>query len=109
MGSRGMHNGIMQPVNIFVPVTRTKGGFKDWGRGLSLEKEGFLSRLFVLLSDLGQNGLHNDDGENARLMAIDVRKYRRLKNRLVALGKIKIERSGGRNGVEDTKKGEALI
>jgi uncharacterized protein YdaU (DUF1376 family) len=65
----------------------------DWRAstlGLSCEEEGFFWRFNLLLYDR-MGVLTDDDNMNARSLSMDVRSYRRLKARLVALGKIRIE------------------
>lgn len=64
----------------------------DWvaaTRGMSLDEEGFFWRFMVLFYDrMGDFG--DDDATNARAMSLDVRVYKKMKARLVALGKIAI-------------------
>lgn len=65
----------------------------DWvaaTRGMSLDEEGFFWRLTVLLYDR-MGTLADDDMANARAMSLDVRIYRKMKARMVALGKIAID------------------
>jgi uncharacterized protein YdaU (DUF1376 family) len=65
----------------------------DWvasTRGLSCEEEGFFWRFNLLLYDR-MGVLVDDDQSNARALSLDVRAYRRLKARLVTLGKIKVD------------------
>jgi uncharacterized protein YdaU (DUF1376 family) len=64
----------------------------DWvasTRGLSCEEEGFFWRFNLLLYDR-MGVLVDDDQMNARALSLDVRAYKRLKARLVHLGKIQI-------------------
>ena len=65
----------------------------DWAastRGLSLEEEGFFWRFTLLMYDR-MGVLADDDRINSRAMGIDIRSYRFNKNKLVAMGKIRIE------------------
>ncbi|WP_414461772.1 DUF1376 domain-containing protein [Hyphomicrobium sp. DY-1] len=64
----------------------------DWAaatRGFSLEEEGFYWRFTVLLYDR-MGDLLDDDAHNARAMSLDIRVYKKMKARMVALGKIYI-------------------
>lgn len=65
----------------------------DWvasTRGLSLEEEGFFWR-FTLLQYDRMGSVVDDDALNSRHLNLDQRVYRRLKLRLVELGKIRVE------------------
>lgn len=65
----------------------------DWvasTRGLTCEEEGFFWRFNLLLYDR-MGVLADDDAMNARALSVDIRTFRRLKSRLVSLGKIQIE------------------
>lgn len=63
----------------------------DWHQsvaGWPLELEGFYWRLVRFM--YARNGLEDSDADNARMMGLDPRAYRRLKAQLVALGVIEI-------------------
>jgi uncharacterized protein YdaU (DUF1376 family) len=65
----------------------------DWvasTRGLSLEEEGFFWR-FTLLQYDRMGSVVDDDMLNSRALNLDLRVYRRLKDKLVAAGKIRIQ------------------
>lgn len=65
----------------------------DWRAstlGLSCEEEGFFWRFNLLLYDR-MGVLTDDDAVNCRSMNMDIRSYRRLRQRLIDLGKIRIE------------------
>lgn len=64
----------------------------DWTaatRGFSLDEEGFYWRFTVLLYDK-MGDLQDNDQLNARALSLDIRVYKKMKARLVALGKIYI-------------------
>jgi uncharacterized protein YdaU (DUF1376 family) len=64
----------------------------DWRTGcdsvaMTIEQEGFYFRLLSLLY-VRDGLLYDRDGENADMMRLDVRTYRRLKGQLLTLGKL---------------------
>lgn len=62
----------------------------DWvasTRGLSLDEEGFFWRFTVLFYDR-MGDLPDNDADNARAMNLDVRRYKFMKERMIARGKI---------------------
>lgn len=64
----------------------------DWTaatRGFSLDEEGFYWRFTVLLYDK-MGDLADNDAHNARSMSLDIRVYKKMKARLIELGKIYI-------------------
>ena len=54
---------------------------------MTIEQEGFYVRLLSLLY-VRDGLLYDRDGENADMMRLDVRTYRRLKGQLLTLGKL---------------------
>jgi len=68
----------------------------DWRSGcigLTLEQEGFYIRVCAFISDTGQRLPVDDDSAAAKLMGLHTNAYRKVRDQLVALGKI-VERSG---------------
>lgn len=64
----------------------------DWAaatRGFSLDEEGFYWRFTVLLYDK-MGDLADNDANNARSMSLDIRVFKKMKARMLALGKIYI-------------------
>jgi uncharacterized protein YdaU (DUF1376 family) len=65
----------------------------DWvasTRGMTVEEEGFYFRFTMRCYDR-MGPLIDDDQINSRAMEMDIRAYRRLKARMIALGKIRLE------------------
>jgi uncharacterized protein YdaU (DUF1376 family) len=64
----------------------------DWAsatRGFSLDEEGFYWRFTILLYDK-MGDLADNDANNARSLSLDIRVYKKMKARMLALGKIYI-------------------
>lgn len=70
--------------------------FRDGTRRLSFEERGFYGDVLDLIYETGDD-LPDDDEENAWRLRCDVRTYRRLKARLVELGKLLVDAGRLRN------------
>lgn len=86
----GHNSGIVADELPRIHIARVH--INDWRSsyfGATVEEEGFAWRLTLLIYD-NMGELPDDDESNARAMAMDIRVYRRLKQRLVKLGKFNI-------------------
>jgi len=88
-----MNHGHNAPPERLERIRIIRVHINDWvasTRGLSLEEEGFFWR-FTLLQYDRMGSVVDDDNLNARALNLDLRIYRRLKNRLIEEGKIRVQ------------------
>lgn len=81
---------------------RYPADFRDGTRRLSFEERGFYGDVLDLIYESG-NALVDDDAANAHRLHADLRTFRRLKARLVELGKLYLADGMVRNGRADAE------
>jgi uncharacterized protein YdaU (DUF1376 family) len=81
---------------------RYPADFREGTRKLSFEERGFYGDVLDLIYESG-NALVDDDADNAHHLRADLRTYRRLKARLVELGKLYLADGMVRNGRADAE------
>jgi uncharacterized protein YdaU (DUF1376 family) len=82
--------------------------FREGTRKLTFEERGFYGDVLDLIYEHG-NDLLDDDEENAHMLRCSARVFRRLKARLVELGKLFVEGGRLRNGRADAEANAASI
>jgi uncharacterized protein YdaU (DUF1376 family) len=87
------HNGPPPDIDDVPRLRVVRIHINDWiasTRGLTVEEEGFFWRFTLLAYDrMGE--LADDDQWMSRAMQMDIRAYRRIKRRLIDLGKLRTE------------------